>query len=97
MISARRWSWRTDLTIDTAGSGSRPEEGVLSRGLPASASHTAAGASERASSSITVRRVGRGSPGGCGPRCPVHTRFGCDGDPAVARAEEEVRVDLPAV
>ena len=32
-----------------------------------------------------------------GPRCPVGTRLGCYGDATMARAEEEVCVDLPAV
>lgn len=31
------------------------------------------------------------------PRGPVDARFGRHGDPAVARVEEEVRVDPPAV
>jgi len=35
-------------------------------------------------------------PQNAGSSCPVNTRLGCYGDATVARAEEEVRVDLPA-
>jgi hypothetical protein len=31
-----------------------------------------------------------------GPGCPVEARLGCHGNSAMARAEQEVRVDLPA-
>src|SRR5262249_24335384 len=36
-------------------------------------------------------------PQNAGSRCPVDTRLGCYGDSTVARAQEEVYVDLPAV
>ena len=95
MISARRWSRRTDLTIDTAGSGWPTRSRRAVARLSTSSSHTAVGASARTSSSMTVPPRERGGPADAAP-CPVDARLGGHGDTTVARAEEEVRVDLPA-
>ena len=97
MTSARRRSRRTAWTIDTAGSGYPASSRRAVARLSASSSHTAAGVSARRSSSMTVPP--RGSeivPQNAGPGRPVDARLGRHGDPAVARAEEEVGVDPPA-
>ncbi len=98
MISARRWSRRTDLTIDTAGSGwPTSRRRAVARLLDEFVAHGRGG--ERAHVEFDDGAAARSEvvPQNAGPGCPVDTRFGCYGDSTVARAEEEVRVDLPAV
>src|SRR3954454_5357611 len=98
MISARRWSRRTDLTIDTAGSGWPTRRRRAVARLLTSSSHTARG-SERAHVEFDDGAAAWSEvvPQNASARCPVDTRLGRDGDSAVARAQEEVRVGLPAV
>ena len=97
MTSARRWSRRTVWTIDTAGSGYPASSRRAVARLSASSSATR-GRGERAQVELDDRAAAGSEiiPQNAGTGRPVDTRLGGHGDPAVARAEQEIGVDPPA-